>query len=280
MSKLLAANFSRMKKDVSFWIISAAVLMISISEVINNAYIDATVYPEDGKTILDFLLFQTIPAMGMVYAIFIAMFIGKEYSNGTIRNKLIVGHTRTNIYLANFITCLTGSLIIYSMIFIGDFGVGIPLLGGWKGKISELITYIIVGVCLSAALVSLLTVFSMLCTRRSVTAVTAMVFAFALMLTASIIYKRLAEPEMTQDLLALTIDGVPELSEPRPNPLYVSGNLRKIYEFLMQFLPTGQGILLAQQKITNPVLNIICSIIITVAANFCGLFVFRKKNLK
>ena len=45
MSKLLAANFSRMKKDVSFWIISAAVLMISISEVINNAYIDATVYP-------------------------------------------------------------------------------------------------------------------------------------------------------------------------------------------------------------------------------------------
>ena len=120
MSKLLAANFSRMKKDVSFWIISAAVLMISISEVINNAYIDATVYPEDGETILNFLLFQTIPAMGMVYAIFIAMFIGKEYSNGTIRNKLIVGHTRTNIYLANFITCLTGSLIIYSMIFIGD----------------------------------------------------------------------------------------------------------------------------------------------------------------
>ncbi|MDE6506590.1 MAG: hypothetical protein K2K71_05000, partial [Eubacterium sp.] len=73
MSKLLKANFIRMKKDVSFWIISAAVLMISISEVINNAYIDATVYPEEGKTILNFLLFQTIPFMGVMYAIYIAM---------------------------------------------------------------------------------------------------------------------------------------------------------------------------------------------------------------
>ena len=280
MSKLLRANFSRMKKDVGFWIITAAVLIISILEVINNAYIDATVYPEEGKTILNYLLFQTIPAMGMVYAIFIAMFIGKEYSNGTIRNKLIVGHTRANIYLANFITCLTGSLIIYSMIFIGSFGAGIPLLGGWKGKISELITYIIVGAFLSAALASLLTVFGMLCTRRSVTAVTAMVFAFALMLAASIIYGRLAEPEMTQDLVSVTVDGVVELSEPHPNPLYVSGSMRKIYEFLMQFLPTGQGILLANQEITNPVLNIIYSVIITVAVNFCGLFAFRKKDLK
>ncbi|MDE6124231.1 MAG: ABC transporter permease [Eubacterium sp.] len=280
MSKLLRANFSRMKKDVGFWIITAAVLIISILEVINNAYIDATVYPEEGKTILNYLLFQTIPAMGMVYAIFIAMFIGKDYSNGTIRNKLIVGHTRANIYLANFITCLTGSLIIYSMIFIGSFGAGIPLLGGWKGKISELITYIIVGAFLSAALASLLTVFGMLCTRRSVTAVTAMVFAFALMLAASIIYGRLAEPEMTQDLVSVTVDGVVELSEPHPNPLYVSGSMRKIYEFLMQFLPTGQGILLANQEITNPVLNIIYSVIITVAVNFCGLFAFRKKDLK
>ncbi|MDE7124497.1 MAG: ABC transporter permease, partial [Eubacterium sp.] len=212
--------------------------------------------------------------------IFIAMVIGKAYRNGTIRHQPIVGHTRANIYLANFITCLTGSLIIYSMIFIGSFGAGIPLLGGWKGKISELITYIIVGAFLSAALASLLTVFGMLCTRRSVTAVTAMVFAFALMLAASIIYGRLAEPEMTQDLVSVTVDGVVELSEPHPNPLYVSGSMRKIYEFLMQFLPTGQGILLANQEITNPVLNIIYSVIITVAVNFCGLFAFRKKDLK
>lgn len=278
MSKLLKANFIRMKKDVSFWIISAAVLMISISEVINNAYIDATVYPEEGKTILNFLLFQTIPFMGVMYAIYIAMFIGKEYSNGTIRNKLIVGHTRTNIYLANLITCLTGSLIIYSMIFIGSFGAGIPLLGGWKGKISELITYIIVGACLSAALASLLTVFGMLCTRRSVTAVTAMVFAIALMLIASYIYNRLASPEQTSEMI-MTANGV-EFGDPKPNPLYISGVRRKIYEFLMQFLPTGQGILLANQEITNPVLNIIYSVIITVGANFFGLFAFCKKDLK
>ena len=87
MSKLLAANFSRMKKDVSFWIISAAVLMISISEVINNAYIDATVYPEDGETILNFLLFQTIPAMGMVYAIFIAMLSASTSATPSVSSK-------------------------------------------------------------------------------------------------------------------------------------------------------------------------------------------------
>lgn len=278
MNKLLKANFSRMKKDVGFWIISAAVLIISILEVINNVRLNIVAFAGEGKVILDELLFETIPCSGMIYAILIAMFIGKEYSDGTIRNKLIIGHTRTNIYLSNFITCLVGCLIIYSMVFIGCFGAGIPLGVGWQGKVSKLILYIIIGAFTTAALASMLTVFSMLCTRRSVTAVTAMVFAFALMLAASIIYDRLSAPEQTSEMM-VTLNGI-EIGDPMPNPLYISGVKRNIYEFLMRFLPTGQGILLANDEITNPVLNIIYSIIITIVVNFCGLFAFRKKDLK
>ena len=36
--------------------------------------------------------------MGLVAAILTSMFIGSEYSDGTIRNKLVVGHSRMRLH--------------------------------------------------------------------------------------------------------------------------------------------------------------------------------------
>ena len=59
---------------------------------------------------------------------------------------------------------------------------------------------------------------------------------------------------------------------------YVSGMERKIDEFLLQFLPTGQSILIANEELTIPLVNAVYSIILTVTVNICGIFVFRKKD--
>ncbi|MGY3662454.1 MAG: hypothetical protein ACXAHE_00930 [Roseburia sp. 1XD42-69] len=49
------------------------------------------------------------------------MFLGTDYSDGTIRNKLTVGHTRTNIYLANLIVTFAAGLLIMCVWFIGTY---------------------------------------------------------------------------------------------------------------------------------------------------------------
>lgn len=127
MIKLLKANFSRLKKELSLWIVAGVTLALTVPKIV-----DSYKWLENVK--LDDVLFEMVPLIGVLYAVFIALYIGKEYSDKAMRNKLIVGHKRENIYLANFITCFFGSLIILSMFLLGNFCVGVPLVGGWKEK--------------------------------------------------------------------------------------------------------------------------------------------------
>ena len=46
---------------------------------------------------LDHFYFAGMPFIGIFIAAFIGLLLGTEYSDGTMRNKLIVGHTRTNV---------------------------------------------------------------------------------------------------------------------------------------------------------------------------------------
>ena len=46
--------------------------------------------------------------IGIVMAVFCSLFIGTEYSEGTIRNKIIIGQKRGAVYLSNFYYMLFG----------------------------------------------------------------------------------------------------------------------------------------------------------------------------
>ena len=45
-----------------------------------------------------------------VSAVLIVLYLGTEFDENTVRNKLSVGHTRKEIYYANYLTCITFSL--------------------------------------------------------------------------------------------------------------------------------------------------------------------------
>ena len=68
-----------------------------------------------------------------------SFFIGQEYSDGTIHNKIISGKKRTDIYLANFVTCTLVSVILCCGFFLMYLLAGIPILGfffnRYKGRI-------------------------------------------------------------------------------------------------------------------------------------------------
>lgn len=274
MNKLLSADFSRMKRNITFWIICAASLIIHIVNVADsvktNRMIDSAL---NGESFIK-MLFQDVPVLAIVLSILITLFIGQEYSDATVRNKLIVGHLRKNIYISNYMVSLICSLVIYIFISLS----GIPFIKDAAAKPKEVILYALIGVFSTMALVSIFTMLGMLATKRAISAVSAIVFGIALIFAASIIYNSLAEPEMTSGM-EMTINGL-QITEPKPNPFYIGGVQRKVYEFLLQFLPTGQGILLANEEITHPVLNLIYSAVLAVTVNICGIFTFTKKDIK
>ena len=157
---------------------------------------------------------------------------------------------------------------------------GVPYFGYWQGGIEDYAIIVSVCIFITAALTAILTFVSMLSTNKAIAVVISMVLSIALVLMASVIYNQLAEVEFTREFVSLSADGTVELGPEIKNPAYVSGWRRTIYEFLLQLFPTGQCVLIANEEITNPFINIIYSVIFTVAVNICGIFIFRKKDLK
>jgi ABC-type transport system involved in multi-copper enzyme maturation permease subunit len=62
-----------------------------------------------------FILFSPANNFGMILPIFVVIILCRDFSNGTIRNKIICGKSRSSIFLSMFITC---SALVCALILI------------------------------------------------------------------------------------------------------------------------------------------------------------------
>jgi ABC-type transport system involved in multi-copper enzyme maturation permease subunit len=138
MINLLRAGFARLKKNTVFWvliIISIAIAIVSMKvEVMMNSQINSGDIKEEG---IDSFILNYIMLMGMFIAIFTSIFVGAEYAYGIIRNKLVVGHNRINIYFTNLIISIVVSIIM-DAIYIAVVAIfGSSVFGGLKMTANE-----------------------------------------------------------------------------------------------------------------------------------------------
>ena len=82
MGKLLRAGFFRLKKETIFWVF--VFLSIGMAGITLYRFYD------NNLSSLDRLINEYIWYIGIFIAIFVSIFVGKEYSEGIIRNKIIV----------------------------------------------------------------------------------------------------------------------------------------------------------------------------------------------
>lgn len=274
MTNLLRANFSRLKRDGMFWSCVLTVLACSIGFMILWCLENA----ERGTlTDLDEFYFRFSAATGFFYAMFTCLFLSVEYGEGTIRNKLVVGHTRREVYLSHFITVFAASLCMAAAWLIGGLA-GVPFLGFLTiGPVKTALCFAII-VGFTAAFSAIYTFIGMLNGRRSATVITIAVW-FILFLVSSFFENALHEPETITQALVSTDGGVPAAIT-EPNPYYISGIQREIYEFVVDFLPTGQSSSLQNINIDHPLRMLLSSLGITAAFTLGGLRLFERKDLK
>ena len=282
MHKLLCAYFTRLKKDKALWLFAAGMFLMSAAVMLSGLRLHMK-YPDDAAfAALEYYLFQSMPFIGVFASVTVGFFLGKEYGYGTLRNKLVTGHTRGRIYLASLAAAVAAAEIVAVGWLLGGL-TGIPYFGLWTMETEQFLLFLLLTVLATAALAALFHLIGMLVSSQSVSVVAAMFASLGLLMLGSFLYNQLCEPETTYDHIVITAQGL-QLGDEVPNPAYVGGALRSVYYVLLNILPTGQGILMANADdgavVLNPALGAAGSVLIILGAAALGLLLFRKKDLK
>lgn len=277
MRKLLSANFSRLWKEKTFWL--AAAFMTIGSACFSWMSYHTAMKNTGAEFYIEDMMFNMLPMMGFVFVFFISMRLGTEFDEHTIRNKLIVGYNRTQVYFAEYITCLIASLILFAGMILFSTVSGWfffrKLQFGWQEVLFLLLCCILIAAVFSAMSV----VICMNVHNKAVSLVASLIFMFAILLLASFCINALAEEPTTYSYVSITMDGV-QFGDLIDNPAYIDGVQRTLYEFIADLLPTGQTIQLNNLDYERAARWPMLSIIMLVIATFAGYFSFSRHDIR
>lgn len=235
--------------------------------------------PEGIDWFMDFILLAYVVLVPILTSVLTALFVGSDYSSGTLRNKVIAGHRRSHIYLANLITCCCAGIILCAA-FVLPLGLLGRLLGGQlQASLAALLQYMGLSLVLLFAFTALLTLIAMLCQTKSHTVAGCILLVFALIFLGVYITSALNEPEYYSGY-SFTENGMTVEEEETTNPNYVGGTKRQVYEFLQDFTPGGQVLQLSEMDAEAPGMLALYDGIILLGATGFGLAFFRRKDLK
>lgn len=278
MRNLLSAGFVRLWRSKVFWLSCAVAAGISAISMLTR-YLDGLELGDFES--IDSGFFNFVVAVGVLSALVCTLLLGTEYGEGTLRNKLVSGHRRRDVYLASLAVCSAGSLLICAAATGAGLAVGLPLLGGFKmGTVQATVT--IAGTfALSLAFAALFTGLAMLVSSRTASAVAGLLLALLLLLAGSYLNSRLEEPPTEADFVI--VNGQMMLTNERDNPRYLpEGPVRQTCQFLFDFLPGGQTVQYANPDTANrqPFLLMTYDAVLFVLTTGAGLLLFKRKDLK
>ena len=237
-------------------------------------------------------VFSLVLYMIFVLVIWLGNFVGAEYSDGTMRSKIISGHKRWEIYLSNYIVCAFAgvSMQVVSMVFLLLAGRillpyhALTVTGLLAGMASQ---------CLSLlGFTAVMLIFTMLIQSKATASVLILGLTMVMLMTAMTIFNLLDEKEYIE-----TYDGAVTVSQETgeitgekklvKNPRYVEGRKRTVYEALHTVLPVNQFLRILNNSFEDEkaVLEMIrqmavCSVATIILVNGAGIWIFQKMDLK
>lgn len=244
MNRLLSADFAKLKKNKFFWICMIGMFLFGVFMAVMH-YIAMQEYGENKPQITSILFSYALVVVFLIPA-FVSLFVGTEYSDGTIRNKMIIGHTRSRIYLSNLIVCSIAGLVFCTCYLIGVFAVALPLYTIDTDILKGIMILILCSFVMSIAFTALCVLTAMLCQNKALTAVVNILAACFLLVMSIYIMNKLSEPEVYPGYSVITDSGEVEVLGNEPNPDYLRGTEREIYQFFNDFIPTGQAVNITQ----------------------------------
>ncbi|MCI8878481.1 MAG: ABC transporter permease subunit [Oscillospiraceae bacterium] len=268
---LLRAGFRRLWRSAAFWgavgvMFAAAVFELAVS------------YPVRQAGLLDnrYMIFALLS--GVVLSAFCSLFTGAEYSDGTMRNKIAVGHSRTAVYLSNLAVCAAAGVLACFGYILPMVVTGVPLLGPFTMSVPSLLWFTLCAFIMTAALCAVFAMIAMLNQNKAAVAVICIFLAYFLLFLGIYFNSRLTEPAIIPAREYIE-SGQILVREAMPNPAYVQGVKRAIFALLYD-LPGCQAVQLVAEAEACPVRLPLLSLGAAAVSTGAGLALFRRKDLK
>ena len=159
MKSLIRSDFYKLRKAKSFWvcmILAVALAVFSVlimdfsvklmDKVPQQAAQEEAALEESGLNIStdgipmssadlnasNMLLMQFAGTTTILISIFVSLFVGGEFSHGTIKNLASKNHTRTQIYLSKIIVSVIAAIVMTLLYAVVATGLGTALWGFGK----------------------------------------------------------------------------------------------------------------------------------------------------
>ena len=286
MNKLLRANFFRLIKNKIFW----GIIVITLG--ITSVLLFNTIINNQGETkeSIDRLLVMYMYFIGIAMAIFTSLFVGTEYSDGVLRNKIVIGHSRKHIYLADLITSIIVGLCIQLIYMLIVAVIGIPIFGTLQMTIEKFLFVIIDIVFIIITYASIFTCITLLCSDITVSTVSCMILVL-MMFIASMALSSTANTMKYRETYIQTENGEIEVHQ-KLNPDYPGDLKKNVAKTILYCLPTGQTSQIISQiskkpfQITNYMSDdelktvFLYSVGVTIVITGVGMYCFKRKDLK
>ena len=169
MIALLSAQFARLWKTRAFWIMIGATAILSLW--LCGCNYSPEIQSSARPVLLEDEFFTFFQFSGFISAAFISLFLGTEYTDSTIRNKLVAGHKRRNIYFSGLIVCIAACFAaLCTHLLVGGIA-GYLIFGGFKMGLSRAFYAIMCVFLLTAVYVAFCTAVAYGCQNRTTTAI-------------------------------------------------------------------------------------------------------------
>ena len=285
MRNLLSANFTRLRKDLLFRLGIVAMAWYAVLMLVSWYRTNQIILQSDRPDMvmgMEQFLFSFTGLIGILLAAFTGLFLGTEYSDGVLRSKLTVGHSRSAVYLSNLIAAVIASFLMCLTYIVIILAVGVPVYGPPTTEPLVLLRQLAEVLAMCMAHCALFTLVVMNWGNKSLSATACVLGVLTLIWVTSNMRNQLMQPELYADFVfdEAIQDWVE--SNPRPNPGYVGEPLRSVYCFFRDVLPVGQGMELSGVTTIwdrSPLLAVY-SLAVTVVSTVMGLLLFRRKDIK
>lgn len=257
MIRMLRADLKRLWKSAALRLSLIGMLALA------SAFMAIQATSMDYTVPLSRVIFLPMSMYGVFMGAMVSVFVGTDFSDGFIRNKLLAADHRSSLVLAQILVSCIACAIVYAIVTLFTAGVGQFFFENNADSLT-FIRFFFLGLGMSLTTGCLYAVITLLCGNKTQAVILCMGLAFVMLFLAMHTNSILVQPEFKDGVL---------------NPKYVGGIRRFLSGILHDLNPCGQAAQLSTWEVWNPVRIAVLDLTMIAGMSALGCGLFRRKNI-